>query len=142
MIRILAGGKKNRAWLLDACDDYEKRLRKPYEISWQFIDESELDAKVLALNAKSFVVLLDERGKLLESPELAHEINEVFLNGKELVFVIGGAFGNFSPAMQARADLILSFSKMVFPHQICRLILVEQIYRAQEIQLGHPYHHA
>ena len=142
MIRILAGGKKNRAWLLDACDDYEKRLRKPYEISWQFVDEPELDAKVLALNAKSFVVLLDERGKLLESPELAHEINEVFLNGKELVFVIGGAFGHFSPAMQARADLILSFSKMVFPHQICRLILVEQIYRAQEIQLGHPYHHA
>ena len=142
MIRILAGGKKNRAWLLDACDDYEKRLRKPYEISWQFVDESELDARVLALNAKSFVVLLDERGKLLESPELAHEINEVFLNGKELVFVIGGAFGHFSPAMQARADLILSFSKMVFPHQICRLILVEQIYRAQEIQLGHPYHHA
>lgn len=142
MIRILAGGKKNRAWLLDACDDYEKRLRKPYEISWQFVDETELDAKVLALNAKSFVVLLDERGKLLESPELAHEINEVFLNGKELVFVIGGAFGHFSPAMQARADLILSFSKMVFPHQICRLILVEQIYRAQEIQLGHPYHHA
>lgn len=142
MIRILAGGKKNRAWLLDACDDYEKRLRKPYEISWQFVDESELDAKVLALNAKSFVVLLDERGKLLESPELAHEINDVFLNGKELVFVIGGAFGHFSPAMQARADLILSFSKMVFPHQICRLILVEQIYRAQEIQLGHPYHHA
>lgn len=142
MIRILAGGKKNRDWLLDACDDYEKRLRKPYEISWQFVDESELDAKVLALNAKSFVVLLDERGKLLESLELAHEINEVFLNGKELVFVIGGAFGHFSPAMQARADLILSFSKMVFPHQICRLILVEQIYRAQEIQLGHPYHHA
>ena len=142
MIRILAGGKKNRAWLLDACDDYEKRLRKPYEISWQFVDESELDAKVLALDAKSFVVLLDERGKLLESPELAHKINEVFLNGKELVFVIGGAFGHFSPAMQARADLILSFSKMVFPHQICRLILVEQIYRAQEIQLGHPYHHA
>lgn len=142
MIRILAGGKKNRAWLLDACDDYEKRLRKPYEISWQFVDEAELDAKVLALNAKSFVVLLDERGKLLESPELAHEINEVFLNGKELVFAIGGAFGHFSPAMQARADLILSFSKMVFPHQICRLILVEQIYRAQEIQLGHPYHHA
>ena len=142
MIRILAGGKKNRAWLLDACDDYEKRLRKPYEISWQFVDETELDAKVLALNAKSFVVLSDERGKLLESPELAHEINEVFLNGKELVFVIGGAFGHFSPAMQARADLILSFSKMVFPHQICRLILVEQIYRAQEIQLGHPYHHA
>ena len=142
MIRILAGGKKNRAWLLDACDDYEKRLRKPYEISWQFVDETELDAKVLALNAKSFVVLLDERGKLLESPELAHEINKVFLNGKELVFAIGGAFGHFSPAMQARADLILSFSKMVFPHQICRLILVEQIYRAQEIQLGHPYHHA
>jgi 23S rRNA (pseudouridine1915-N3)-methyltransferase len=67
---------------------------------------------------------------------------DAFGSAKNIVFVVGGAFGHFSSEMQARADLILSFSKMVFPHQICRLILAEQIYRAQEIYLGHPYHHA
>ena len=86
--------------------------------------------------------MLDERGKILSSPELSEKMADAFGSAKNIVFVVGGAFGHFSPEMQARADLILSFSKMVFPHQICRLILAEQIYRAQEIYLGHPYHHA
>ena len=142
MIKILAGGKKNKDWLAEACDEYEKRLRKPFDLTWQFVEESELDSKVLSLDRDNFVILLDERGKILSSPELSEKMADAFGSAKNIVFVIGGAFGHFSPEMQARADLILSFSKMVFPHQICRLILVEQIYRAQEIYLGHPYHHA
>lgn len=142
MIKILAGGKKNKDWLAEACDEYEKRLRKPFDLAWQFVEESELDSKVLALDKDNFVILLDERGKILSSPELSEKMADAFGSAKNIVFVVGGAFGHFSPEMQARADLILSFSKMVFPHQICRLILTEQIYRAQEIYLGHPYHHA
>ncbi|MDO4730307.1 MAG: 23S rRNA (pseudouridine(1915)-N(3))-methyltransferase RlmH [Candidatus Saccharibacteria bacterium] len=142
MIKILAGGKKNKDWLAEACDEYEKRLRKPFDLAWQFVEESELDSKVLALDKDNFVILLDERGKILSSPELSEKMADAFGSAKNIVFVVGGAFGHFSPEMQARADLILSFSKMVFPHQICRLILAEQIYRAQEIYLGHPYHHA
>ncbi len=142
MIKILAGGKKNKDWLAEACGEYEKRLRKPFDLTWQFVEESELDSKVLSLDRDNFVILLDERGKILSSPELSERMADAFGSSKNIVFVVGGAFGHFSPEMQARADLILSFSKMVFPHQICRLILAEQIYRAQEIYLGHPYHHA
>ena len=142
MIKIIAGGKKNKDWLLEACSEYEKRLNKPFDLTWQFVEESELDSKVLALDSDNFVILLDERGKIMSSPELSERMENALTLGKKIVFVVGGAFGHFSSEMQARADLILSFSKMVFPHQICRLILVEQIYRAQEIYLGHPYHHA
>jgi 23S rRNA (pseudouridine1915-N3)-methyltransferase len=142
MIKIIAGGKKNKDWLASACVEYEKRLRKPYDLDWQFVEEAELDDKVLVLDKDNFVILLDERGQILSSPELAQKIDQNLVAGKNIVFVLGGAFGHFSPEMQLRADLIWSFSKLVFPHQICRLILTEQIYRAQEINLGHPYHHA
>lgn len=142
MIKVIAGGKKNKDWLAEACAEYEKRLRKPYDLQWQFVEESDLDAKVLALDSSNYVILLDERGEILSSPALADKMNSAFLQSKNVVFVVGGAFGHFSPEMQARADLIWSFSKLVFPHQICRLILTEQIYRAQEINAGHPYHHA
>ena len=142
MIRIIAGGKKNRAWLAEACGEYEKRLRRPYGLSWQLVDEAELEAKVTALSRDVLVVLLDERGELLTSPELAERLESAFEAGREVAFVLGGAFGHFSPALQARANLVLSLSKMVLPHQLCRLVLVEQLYRAQEINLGRPYHHA
>ncbi len=142
MIKIIAGGKKNKDWLAEACEEYEKRLKKPFDLQWQFVEESELDTKVLALDKDNYVILLDERGEILSSPALSEKMQRALENSKNIVFVVGGAFGHFSPEMQARADLIWSFSKLVFPHQICRLILTEQIYRAQEIYLGHPYHHA
>lgn len=142
MIKIIAGGKKNKDWLASACAEYEKRLRKPYDLEWQFVEEIELEEKMLALDKDNFVILLDEHGQMMSSPELAQKIDQNLVAGKNIVFVLGGAFGHFSPEMQLRADLIWSFSELVFPHQICRLILTEQIYRAQEINLGHPYHHA
>ena len=142
MIKIIAGGKKNKDWLASACAEYEKRLRKPYDLEWQFVEETALEDKMLALDRDNFVILLDEHGQMLSSPELAQKIDQNLVAGKNIVFILGGAFGHLSPEMQLRADLIWSFSKLVFPHQICRLVLTEQIYRAQEINLGHPYHHA
>ena len=71
MIRIIAGGKKNKDWLAEACEEYEKRLKKPFDLQWQFVDESELDAKVLALGKDNYVILLDERGEILSSPALS-----------------------------------------------------------------------
>ncbi len=142
MIKIIAGGKKHASWLKEACDEYEKRLRKPWNIEWQFIDESKLDERVARLDRDDFVVLLDEHGKMYESPELAHELKAPLETGHDVVIIIGGAFGHFSPDILSRADIIWSLSKLVFPHQICRLIVAEQIYRAQEISLEHAYHHA
>ena len=142
MIRIIAGGKKHASWLAEACAEYEKRLRKPFVIEWQFVDEEKLPERVARLSADDFVILLDEHGKILSSPELSEAMRAPLENGRDVVLVIGGAFGHFPKEMEDRANLIWSLSKLVFPHQICRLVVTEQIYRAQEIYLGHSYHHA
>ena len=142
MIKILVGGKKHSAWLSEAVNEYEKRLKKPFNAEWQFVDEEKLEEKVLKLSRDEFVILLDENGEILSSPAIAKKFENAFVQGRDVVVVIGGAFGHFSEALKARANLIWSFSKLVFPHQICRLVLIEQIYRAQEICADHPYHHA
>lgn len=140
-IRIIAGGKKHANWLAEACDEYEKRLRKPWAIEWQFVDEDKLDERVARLKPDDFMVLLDENGQILSSPDLCQKLKAPLETGRDVVIVIGGAFGHFSPDILSRANVIWSLSKLVFPHQICRLIVTEQIYRAQEIYLGHAYHH-
>ena len=142
MIKIIAGGKKNKDYVLEAIDEYAKRLRKPYDLVWEFVDEEKLADKVLALSKDRFVILLDENGKLLKSEELAEQLSCNYNNSIETVFVIGGAFGHFPAELKERANLILSLSKMVLPHQLCHIILSEQIYRAQEINSGGKYHHA
>lgn len=141
MIRIIAGGKKHASWLAEACAEYEKRLRKPWVIGWQFIGEDKLDERVARLKLDDFMILLDENGQILSSPELCQKMKMPLETGRDVVVVIGGAFGHFSPDILGRANVIWSLSKLVFPHQICRLIVTEQIYRAQEIYLGHAYHH-
>ena len=142
MIRIIAGGKKHVSWLKEACDEYEKRLRKPWAIEWLFVDEDKLAGKVANLKSDDYMVLLDENGKSLSSPELSKALKLPLETGRDVVIIIGGAFGHFGPETIKRADLIWSLSRLVFPHQICRLIVTEQIYRAQEIYLNHVYHHA
>lgn len=142
MISIIAGGKKNLGWVQEACAEYEKRLHKPFLTEWIFVDESKLDEKVLKLNEDDFVILLDEHGKILSSPELSRTISNSLETGRNVVIIIGGAFGHFSDAILKRANLVWSLSKLVLPHQHCRVIVAEQIYRAQEIYLDHPYHHA
>lgn len=141
VIRIIAGGKKHASWLAEACAEYEKRLRKPWAIEWQFVDEEKLDERVARLKPDDFMVLLDENGQILSSPDLCRTLKTPLETGRDVVIVIGGAFGHFSPDILSRANVIWSLSKLVFPHQICRLIVTEQIYRAQEIYLGHAYHH-
>jgi len=142
MIKIIAGGKKHPSWLAATCGEYEKRLHKPFVAEWQFVDEEKIPERVARLKPDDFMVLLDENGKILSSPELSRAIRVPLESGHDVVFVVGGAFGHFPDEVLKRANLVWSLSKLVFPHQICRLILSEQIYRAQEIALGHPYHHA
>lgn len=142
MIRIIAGGKKNAGWVLEACAEYEKRLRKPFEAAWNFMPEEKLD-KYLAewpFSGRDFVVCCDERGENISSPEFSQRLEKAFTNGREVVILIGGAYG-FSPEVRERADFVWSFSKLVFPHEIARLMVTEQIYRASQILSGGPYHH-
>ena len=142
MIKILAGGKPNANWTADAISEYEKRLRKPYDISWQFMSENKLSnyLEKWPFSGNDFVILLDERGANVTSPELSKKLETAFGSAKSVTIIIGGAFG-VSDSVQRNADFILSFSKLVFPHQLARVMITEQIYRAQEISRGGKYHH-
>ncbi|MFT4014140.1 MAG: 23S rRNA (pseudouridine(1915)-N(3))-methyltransferase RlmH [Paracoccus sp. (in: a-proteobacteria)] len=85
------------------------------------------------------LVILDERGQMLSSPELAAGIAGFRDQARDIAFVIGGADG-IDPALRARADLAISFGRMVWPHMLVRVMLAEQIYRATTILAGSPYH--
>lgn len=150
MIRIFAIGKKHESWITDGLERYQKRLSKPWDIDWVLLPHSSLEGdkarqeeseRLLArLGPDDFVVLLDERGKNLDSPALSRILQGQLDHSRTVVLVIGGAYG-VNDRLTARADLVWSLSKLVFPHQLVRLILAEQLYRAQEISRGAPYHH-
>ena len=102
------------------------------------------EAEVLAraIPAGAVIVALDERGQMLSSPDLAQRIAEWRDDGRQdLAFVIGGADG-LAPALRDRADLALSFGRLVWPHMLVRVMLAEQIYRCATILSGSPYHRA
>lgn len=142
MIRIICGGKRNNGWALDAIFEYEKRLRKPYNLVWQFYDEEKLIEYLekWPFTGNEYVICCDERGKNISSDEYFQRLDNAFLDGKEVVLLIGGAYG-FNEIIRERADFVWSFSKLVFPHMIARVIAIEQTYRAQEIARGGKYHH-
>ena len=142
MIRIIAGGKKSADWVAEACFEYEKRLRKPFDVVWEVYDEGKL-AKYLEkwpFGADQVVIVADERGKNISSPELSDKLQKIFNSGCEVVIIIGGAYG-VSDEARERADFIWSLSRLVFPHMLMRVMMTEQIYRAQEISRGGKYHH-
>ena len=142
MIRIMAGGKKNMGAYLELISEYEKRLRKPYEIEWRFLPEEKLKAYLVnwPFTGREFVICCDERGKNISSDEYSLCLEKAFLAGKDIVILVGGAYG-FSDLVRDRADMVWSFSRLVFPHQLFRVMVAEQIYRAQEIAKGGKYHH-
>lgn len=142
MITIIAGGKPSKNWLLAGIQEYEKRLRKPFDIKWQFLDEDKLNHFLAEwpFSGRDYVVLLDERGVNITSPELSAKLQRAFTSSRDIKIIIGGAFG-VAEEVRNRADFVWSFSKLVFPHELIRLILVEQIYRASDIANGGKYHH-
>lgn len=154
-ITILAIGKKHDPKLLAAIEDYSKRLNHYTNFEWKLVEqkittsmgENEIrntESKLLlkAIEPGSTVILLDETGAKLRSLQLAQRIQAYMNQGiKQVTFVIGGAYG-VSDEFKQHADYILSLSDLVFPHQLVRLIVVEQLYRAHTIIAGEKYHHA
>lgn len=148
-VRILAVGKKHENWVSDGIARYEQRLRKPFDVSWQLLPHSAREGeaarvdesdRLLAKLSDDFVVLLDERGRNVDSPELARVLQGGVERARSVTLIIGGAYG-VDDRVRGRADFVWSLSKLVFPHQLVRLIVAEQLYRAQEIVAGRPYHH-
>ena len=150
MITIVAIGKKHEAWVESGIERYQVRLKSPYDVKWVLLPHSSLSGVTARreestrimnhIGGDAFVVLLDERGTLEDSPGLSTLIETAANRSRAITFVIGGAYG-VNEALHTRADTIVSLSNMVFPHQLVRLILIEQLYRAQEIARGGNYHH-
>ena len=142
MIKIICGGKKNVEWYAEACSEYEKRLRKPFDVSWEFIEEEKFLKKLeeWPFSGREFVICCDERGENISSEDFSKKLEKAFFNGKEVIILIGGAYG-FNDFVREKADFVWSFSKLVFPHMIARLVVCEQVYRASQIAIGGPYHH-
>ena len=154
-IRFWSIGKNNEIYVKAGVEEFTKRIAKYYQVDWTIIPMpknagmmSEMDLKRKEgeialdwLNKNDYLVALDERGKQLTSEGLAQFIqarsNE---SVKNLVFLIGGAFG-LDDAVLKRADFKWSLSSLVFPHQLVRLILAEQVYRACTILKNEKYHH-
>ena len=151
MITIVAIGKKHEDWVHDGIERYQKRLKQPFDVKWVLLPHSSLEGDRAReeeserirsrLNERAHVILLDERGRQRSSEGISAELENLFVAAKEVIFVIGGAYG-VDEDLHARASEVWSLSELVFPHQLVRLLLIEQIYRAQEIARGSGYHHA
>ena len=145
-VLVISPGKAHSLELRNAIGEYETRLQNALPIEWSFPTPSSKEQEGIAIlkliKQDDYVVLLDERGKDVDSPALATLLDIRLNEGtKRLVFVIGGAFG-VSKEVTERAQVALKLSSLVFPHMLVRLILVEQLYRAWSIRTGGKYHHA
>ena len=156
-ITIACVGKIKEKYLTAGIEEFSKRLTpfckletlaineermpdNPSPAEKQQVLERETQRLLAIIPANSYVILLDVIGKQLSSPDLAAKLDELALAGNShITFVIGGVFG-YTDALRKRADLVLSFSKMTFTHQMIRLLLIEQIYRAFKISRGEKYH--
>lgn len=156
-IKIIAVGKLKEKYLKDAVNEYMKRLGAYAKVDIiEIADEKEPDNasdkdieiiknkegnKILdKIKDREYVILLDVDGKQISSEDLAGKLAELSLSGdSNLVFVIGGSNG-VSEEVRKKADFKLSFSKMTFPHQLMRVILLEQVYRGFKINRGEAYH--
>ena len=153
-IVLLTVGKTDVKWVKEGLDLYVSRLRHYVSfdlkeipqlknvsaLSREQIREREGELILKALRPSDEVVLLDEHGREFRSLEFAKYLEGKTLQGRNIVFVVGGAYG-FSEAVYARCDGKISLSKMTFSHQMVRTVFAEQLYRAFTIIKGEPYHH-
>ncbi|MBU3207499.1 23S rRNA (pseudouridine(1915)-N(3))-methyltransferase RlmH [Clostridium algidicarnis] len=156
-ITIISVGKVKEKYLRDAIEEYSKRLKRYckleiLEVSDEKTPDNASEKEEIQIKVKegeailryikdnAFVIALDLKGKTVSSEELANFISDLGTKGKsDLVFIIGGSLG-LSQKVLERADYMLCFSKMTFPHQLFRVMLLEQIYRGFRIIKGEPYH--
>ena len=138
--RVLAVGKVRRGWIQEGIDLYRKRLPGLEVIELRdSTPQKEADAIQAALRSDEHLIALMEEGDTLASIPFARRLERY--GNERLAFVIGGADG-LTAELKARASWRLSLSPMTFPHELARLMLIEQLFRAQAILQGSPYHRA
>lgn len=151
-LSILSVGKAHESYIKEGVEQFTKRIGHYYPIDWQLITPSKLTepvqikkaeaASILkTLTSTDVLVLLDETGKMLNSPGLAKLIQQkANQSAQRIVFLIGGAYG-VDAEIKSRANFTWSLSELVFPHMLVRLLLAEQVYRACSILANEKYHH-
>lgn len=150
MIRVICLGKIKDDSLREVLDDYQKRISKYMQIEvLELADEGyedinvvlkkERDKIIKIINPKTYIITLEIDGKEFSSLDFAQKIDSIFLNNSNITFIIGGSYGLHSD-IKDMAKLKLSFSKMTFPHQLFRVMLLEQIYRSFKLLNNEKYH--
>lgn len=152
-IRLIAVGDRQPSWVDEAFGAYSARLPREWRFRLDSIatakrSKNDRSAKAMQVegerilaktDADEQLVLLDEKGKQMTSPDLAMRLADWQSDGRDLCFVIGGPDG-VSDACRERADFIWSLSRLTLPHGLARVLFAEQLYRAWSMQAGHPYH--
>lgn len=150
MIKIICLGKLKEKYLIDAKDEYLKRIGKYTKIEIIELNDSKIDDEKLALkeeansilkvlNDKDYVITLEIEGKEMDSVNFANLMDKTFISNPNITFIIGGSCG-LHDEIKKRSNMKLSFSKLTFPHQLFRIMLLEQIYRSYKINNNERYH--
>ena len=150
MIKIICIGKIKEKYLKEAICDYQKRLSKYTKLSIIELDNHDSNSKDIILKKeaeliskyitnKDYVITLEITGNNLSSTELASKIDNIFNTNSHITFIVGGSYG-LDDTIKQRSNYALSFSKLTFPHQLFRVMLLEQIYRSFKINNNETYH--
>lgn len=150
MIKVITVGSIKEKYLKEAIEEYLKRLKKYTNIEIiEVKDEGlveekksiQLEGEKISkyLSPKDYIITLEIEGKQVSSEELAEKLNQIQIENSNITFIIGGSYG-LSNEIKQKAKIHLSFSKMTFPHQLFRVLLLEQIYRAFKILNNESYH--
>lgn len=150
MIKIICIGKIKEKYLIDAIEEYKKRISKYTKLEIIELKDYSMDDihKVLELekeqieryiDSKDYVISMEIEGEQISSEILAKKIDSILNTSSNITFVIGGSYG-LDPVIKQKSNYHLSFSKMTFPHQLFRVLLLEQIYRSYKINNNERYH--
>ncbi|RLF54307.1 MAG: 23S rRNA (pseudouridine(1915)-N(3))-methyltransferase RlmH [Thermoplasmata archaeon] len=136
-IILLCGGRLREGFFREAASEYTKRIRRFARIEVREMED--LKSLERILDSDDYLIALDENGREMTSLEFAELVKKIYLSGKDLYLIIGGWSG-IEERIKRRADLILSLSRMTFPYQLARIMILEQIYRAFSLLRGIDYH--
>ncbi len=150
MIKVICVGKIKEKFYREAISEYQKRLTRYAKVeiielsdfdfdNKEIVLEKEKESILKVLNDKDYIITLEIEGKQMTSIEFSKKIEGIFLDNSNITFIIGGSYGLHND-IKKRSTLSLSFSNFTFPHQLFRIILLEQIYRAFKIQKNESYH--
>ena len=150
MIKLITVGQIKEKYLKEAIEEYKKRISKYTNIEIIEVKDEGLVEEEKAKNKEAekinkhisdrdYLITLEIEGQQMTSPDFAKKIDNILIENSNIVFIIGGSYG-LSDEIKNKARLHLSFSKMTFPHQLFRVLLLEQIYRAYKINNNESYH--